>query len=432
MTIAGLALPELSAYHPPASSEGGLDPMGLAAISDRLAERLAPGVRARMQRIRFVTAMAVGATANETLTYETPKDEVSTPAICFEWLAIEGFVRRLAQQEIPQGVPGSQKARAVIKRGQRLSAATYLKGPAVFGFNGVYKPFAMDARIVNNEVEPGYRCADLTRAWEIDQGFVGFTDNVPGTEGARLRVQVRDQVRDALRQGRCTTNPSSWIFGLLAKSLHPERAAAHERHVLRSLVTSAEHEFRSELATLLVDIEDELTEAQALSAVRPRCSADLKRIVDAVNAYEQFAARVDATFRTLCSVSYSLGSQPITASTIASNELIARCARELPDRFKQAAEKMAAIGAESGLEQRLGEFTIPRSTAELFELLLEHHEAIQSAKLPNGKRPWFESVRNGWVVRRPYGTPNQPELGPWFVHPVRVAALRRFLRDTTT
>jgi hypothetical protein len=36
------------------------------------------------------------------------------------------------------------------------------------------------------------------------------------------------------------------------------------------------------------------------------------------------------------------------------------------------------------------------------------------------------------VVRGPYGVAEQPELGPWFVHPVRVAALRRFLADTNT
>src|SRR4051794_23464919 len=136
MTVAGLTLPELSEYDPPVAGEGSLDPMGLAAISDRLADRLVPGLRARMQRIRFVTAIAVGAMACETLIDEIPTDGISTPSICFEWLVIESFVRRLSAQQIPRGVPGSQKARGVVNRGQRLSAATYLKGPSVFGFNG--------------------------------------------------------------------------------------------------------------------------------------------------------------------------------------------------------------------------------------------------------------------------------------------------------
>ena len=50
MTLAGLTLPELSDYDPPIAGEGSIDPMGLAAISDRLADRLVPGLRARMMR----------------------------------------------------------------------------------------------------------------------------------------------------------------------------------------------------------------------------------------------------------------------------------------------------------------------------------------------------------------------------------------------
>ena len=95
MSLAGFTLPQQSAYDPPIEGEGSIDPMGLAALSDRLANRLVPGVRARMRRVRFVTAMAVGAIACETLADELPGDGISTPAICFEWLVIEALVRRV-------------------------------------------------------------------------------------------------------------------------------------------------------------------------------------------------------------------------------------------------------------------------------------------------------------------------------------------------
>jgi hypothetical protein len=432
MTLAGLALPELSAYDPPVEGEGSLDPMGLAAISDRLADRLVPGVRARMQRVRFVTAMAVGAMACETLADEVSADGISTPAICFEWLVIESLVRRLPPHDIPPGVPGSQKARGVVNRKQRLSAGTYLKGPSVFGFNGVYKPFAVDAHVVTSDLEPGPRCAELTRRWESEQAFAGFTDAVPGTDGGRLRAQLRDQVRDALRAGRCTTNPSSWLFGQLVTSLHPDQARPGERRLLRSLVTGGEHETRAELAGHLTGIEEDLSEAELLAAVRSSCSPALGHIVDAVAAYERLALRIDVAFRTLCAVSHSMGAQPLTAASVEKHEMIARCARELPDRYRRAAERMAAIGAEGELEERLGEFAIPRPVNELVEMLLEHHERVQASKPPQGKRPWFEPFRNGWVVRGPYGTADQPQLGARFVHPVRVAALHRFVKDTAT
>lgn len=92
-SIAGLTLPHLSAPDPEVAGEGSLDPLGLAAIADRLAEEIAPDVRARMHRIRFVAAIAVGAAACESLTDVLPADGVSTPALCFEWLLIEAADR---------------------------------------------------------------------------------------------------------------------------------------------------------------------------------------------------------------------------------------------------------------------------------------------------------------------------------------------------
>jgi hypothetical protein len=431
MSVAGLILPQFSAFDPPAAGEGSLDPMGLAAISDRLANVLVPGLRARMQRVRFVTATAVGALACETLADEFPADGVSTAAICFEWLVVEGFVRRLSPQQIPFGVPGSQKARVVVASGQRLSAATYLKGPAVFGFNGVYKPFAIDAGVVGPGFEPGLRCPDLVRAWESEQGFGGFADTVPRSDGARLRANIRDEIRAALRHGQCTTNPSGWLFGRLAAALHPDDAGPRERTTLRALVTDPSHETRAELAELVADLDIAgRTEAQTLNDIRPRCSATLGRIVDAVVAYERFAALLDAAFRTLCTVSYAMGTQPLTPKQVHKHEIIERCARELPDRFRVAADCMHAIGVDDGMEIRLNKFAIPWSPAELVEELMAHHEAVQAGKPPNGKRSWFDPLKEGWVVRAPYGSTTQPELGSRFVHPVRVDPLRRFLEDT--
>ena len=118
----GLTLPAVSAFDPPVAGEGSLDPMGLAGLSDRLAELLVPGLRARMRPVRFVTAIAVGALAAETLAEEPAADGVSSPAICFEWLVVEAFVRRIDRRELPLGIPGSFKAQTVLTRGQRLAA----------------------------------------------------------------------------------------------------------------------------------------------------------------------------------------------------------------------------------------------------------------------------------------------------------------------
>jgi hypothetical protein len=433
VTLAGLSLPRLSDYDPPAAGEGSIDPMGLAAISDRLADRLVPGLRARMQRVRFVTAMAVGALACEELADEGAADGVSTPAIAFEWLVIEALVRRLPARAMPWGVPGSQKARAVVTRSrhERLSAATYLKGPSVFGFNGVYKPFATDTGTVTDDLAPGPRAVELVRAWEADQAFTGFADAVPGSAGRRLRSRLTDAVRASLREGRCAVNPGGGLFGPVAEALRPDQIGPGERLALRGVVTLSHHPTRDELAWHLAGIDPAgLTEAEMLDAVRPSCSPALGAIVDAVVAYERFAALVDAGFRTLIAASYALGAQPLLPRHVDTHEMIVRCAEDLPGSYRLAAERMAAIGAEGGLEERLGVFAIRRSPAALVDALLEHHEQVQAVKPPMGKRPWFEPLRQGVVVRAPFATPDQPGLGSWFVHPVRVEALHRFLEDT--
>jgi hypothetical protein len=59
--------PFMTSYDPPGTSEGTLDPLGLYQIADQLAVQLVPAVRERMQRIRFFTAMAVGALVTEGL-----------------------------------------------------------------------------------------------------------------------------------------------------------------------------------------------------------------------------------------------------------------------------------------------------------------------------------------------------------------------------
>jgi hypothetical protein len=270
------------------------------------------------------------------------------------------------------------------------------------------------------------------REWERDNDAEGFTDDVPRSNGAALRRDIRAATTAALNTGRVTTKTGAWLFGRLAATLHPDHAHAAERRWLRSLLTSPEHEGRAELARLLTSPlrDSDLSEAGLLSAIRPRCSPALGSVVDAIVAYEHFAAVADACFRTLCSISYAQGTKPMTPSIAASHPTIRRAAKELPSLYSRAAESMVAIDAVGGVEQDLGDLGIGRSPAELVDIVMAHHEHVQSRKLPNGKRPWFEPLRDGWVVRPSYGTPDEPGLDGSFIHPVRVAALSRFLADT--
>lgn len=53
--------PILSAYEPEDRDEGSIDLLSLARTYERPADRIYPSITARMSRIRFLTAVAVGA-----------------------------------------------------------------------------------------------------------------------------------------------------------------------------------------------------------------------------------------------------------------------------------------------------------------------------------------------------------------------------------
>jgi hypothetical protein len=185
-----------------------------------------------------------------------------------------------------------------------------------------------------------------------------------------------------------------------------------KRAVLRSLVMQSEHESRDELAGLLAATAIEVgpNEAQLLAAVSSQASPPLTSLITAVVAYEELARLIEATFRTLCAVSYSLGARPMTPGDAQRHHVIERCATELPDRYRAALEALAAVGMEPELEERLGDFGLRRSAADLVELAMRHHEGVQEEKPPAGKRPWFEPVRNGWIVRGAHGARVAPDL----------------------
>ena len=153
-------LPRLSAYDPGAVGEGGLYPLGLAAVADRIADKLAPGVRARMSHPRFVTASAVGAIAYQALHDLTADEGKTTVDIVFEWMVVEAIVRYPGNGR-PEGLPGNQKASRAKAAGMRLSRRTYLSGPRVFGFTGVYRPLSRDARVLSLDDLPAQNALRL-------------------------------------------------------------------------------------------------------------------------------------------------------------------------------------------------------------------------------------------------------------------------------
>ena len=412
--------------------------MGLQAISDSLAGDLVPGITNRMSRPRFVTAIAAGALATESLLEEIAADGASTPSICFEWLLVEGFARsHEIKNNQPRAIPGIQKARSVVDRNQRLSLATYLKVPSVFGFTGVYKPFAIDSGIVDRDILPaGDSCFELVEAWEGSQNLRGFAAGVSGTDGGRLRARITDAVRTALREKRCSVPVRSDLFGILSRALNPDTAPKKERQYLRSLVMSLHFEQRTELAQLILPIASEIanrsiSEADAILEVEKSCSPELSLAIGRLVAFEQFSSRIDLGFRNLCMISAGR-TGPITPQDVSQDPFTRQCAKELPDLFRRAADVLGGSGIQDSFIESFSAFDARVSPSNLMELFLAHHRKIQENKPPSGKRSWFEEVGSGWEIRPGYDNHRQDVPINSFVHPIRISALARFLIDTET
>src|SRR5688572_27143563 len=158
------SFPFLTTYDPAGTSEGTLDPLGLYQIADQLAVKLVPGVRERMQRVRFLTAMAVGSVVTENLDDDQRVRDAS-PYLVWEWLLVEALIRQMADDEGVWGVPGTLVAKRALSQHGYLDARSYLKTPRIFGFHGVYKRLAIHLGLVNVHLGPGPSAERLVDAW---------------------------------------------------------------------------------------------------------------------------------------------------------------------------------------------------------------------------------------------------------------------------
>lgn len=423
-------LPRLSAYDPGAVGEGGLDPLGLASVADRIANLLAPGLRARMSSPRFVTATAVGAIAYQSL-HELTGDQGSTTVdIAFEWLVVESLVRYPGQGR-SEGLPGSQKATRAKAAGERLSRRNYLNGPRVFGFTGVYRPFSRDVGVLTDEDLPGENAARLVSAWERDLKLPGFVNGVSGTEGGKLRKAIADACQQSLTKNECSAPANGQLLQDLASSLALQGAELHERRLLRELIATGEHEIRNELARMLVDTPPAFgtSQRELAKALLPGASPSASRALRASIDYEDAATALDNVFRRfLAHASQQHGAQ-ISASLALESPGLAELApkiRALVSKALESAERVDPALREE-MQHGLELFDRGFEPAQFFDALVERHEQVQADKK---KLSWLDQINKKWVVRIPYRNQSIDLQDETWTHPMRLVTLAKFLADT--
>jgi hypothetical protein len=434
LAVAGVSLPFLTDLDPDESREGSLDPMGLAPLADRLADLIAPDVTARMSRVRFITAIAVGATVTAGMQDLIAADGVTPAYIAFEWHLVEALARqRDLQASATLGVPGIGKARSMLALGpgRHLDSHSYLKGPRVFGFTGVYKRLARALGIVTPEIVLLERGDTIARIWEQESGLEGFTEQRSGTAGGNLARSLVREVQRALFEGSVRLKPRSPVWGKLAAGLRPDRAGVRERTKMRAWLQDSEQPVRTELteriATERRHSTGDRSDADLLRAVAPHASPELAIRIGAIEAYERAAQLLYAGFQGLLYVSTGYGTAPVAVDRAGEHPLFERIALALPSALRQASEQLEPLGLSQILEETFATFDAIDSPTSLVDALLEHHVWVQRAK---GRLPWLAIDGLGFRVRRfDYRRTDEPAISDGYIHPYRARSLNSFLAD---
>lgn len=384
-----------------------------------------------MSHPRFVTVSAVGAIAYQALHELTADEGKTTVDIAFEWLVVEAIVRFPGNGR-PEGLPGNQKAARARAANMRLSRRTYLSGPRVFGFTGVYRPLSRDARVLSLDDMPAQNALRLVEAWEQDCKLEGYVDGVAGTAGGRLRKTIADACVRSLEKGECACAPTGQLLRDLSDSLAPREAKSTERGVLRDLLVASEHEIRDELAARLVEVppSEETTQRDLALSLLERASKPTQQALRAAIDYEDAATALDNTFRRFLAYTVQQHGSVITPAHALATPGLAALAPKIGDLVRQAVDSVAALGDDAfahEVEHGLAHFQGELSTQKFFDALIARHEEVQADRK---KLSWLDQLDGDWTVRSPYRNQTDELHDDVWTHPMRLVTLANLLART--
>jgi len=428
-----LHLPFLTEADPVASGEGSLDPLGLSPTSERLADEILPGFRARMSRPRFLTAMAVSAAVSNGIEELVGVDGVTPVSVVFEWLLVEAFVRK-ADRARTRFTPGIQKAQAATQSGEPISAKTYLKTPTVFGFHGVYKPLARRLRIIDDEMRLGDNGYALLKVWAEEQGLHGFVETYEvASMGSAFRKSLRAALEESLATGFCARQAGWSGWANIAAHLTPGAIGREESRYLRDLIAKEDEAHTSEIFELMRGFTGEASEQEIVEdSLMRHASRELGRDLLAIKSFEQAASLLEDAFAWMRYLSGRKRATPLSATDYASEPAVHDIAIRLPQTLRRAEDALSHTTTIT--QQRFAEvakyYENLNDGKSLFDAVLFHHSHVQKNKPPEGKRDWVERDGSGAIIVRPqYREPEEPVSRSWWGRPYRISTVQSFLSD---
>ena len=324
-------IPFLTAYDPPGTSEGTLDPLGLYQIADQLAVRLVPAVRERMQRVRFLTAMSLGALVTEGIDGDAEQPEAA-PFLVWEWLVVEAIIRTLGDDPQLRGVPGTLVTQQALAEYNYLDHRSYLKTPRIFGFNGVYKRLAIRLELVDVHLGQRTESERLVDAWARDAGYGGLMGCRP------LLAKWRQAVERSLATDPARTRPS-WRaedWAELAEATAPHRVKSREKRYLRDSLHATDDRALGALPTIWRLQSEFTSEDFAEEPLHKRLEEELPTytaLLHAIRAYESFCRGLHDGFDLMRSEAAAADARGFEIISIGQDDHFAASLQELDPRY---------------------------------------------------------------------------------------------------
>jgi hypothetical protein len=426
--------PFLTSYDPPGTSEGSLDPLGLYQIADQLATQLVPAVRERMQRVRFLTAMAVGALVCEGLD-DDPEQRDASPYLVWEWLVVQALIRGAGDEGGIWGVPGTLVARRALDQQGYLDARSYLKTPRIFGFHGVYKRLATHLGLVDVHLGPGPNAEALVDAWARDRGLGGI-DEARTTVLKAWSKAVARSLSEKPPRAKPGWDTQAWEE--LATAFAPRGCRAREKKWLRDALHATD-ERRLGALPILWQLQEEFDNEdyreEPLHDRLEEREPSYAPLLAAIRAYEAFARHVQDAFDVLKAEATGQDARGFLVSDIAGDRDFKKCVKGLDKRFEAAHRALGEVflanaPLQSLFHQRFVAFGEPMDAGSCAVVLCSHHEAVQRAKSADGKRPWFDKIGQDRIyIRQDYREARRDVLLDRYFHTYRGRPIRRFYQD---
>ena len=393
-------------------AEGSIDPLGLAPISTRLANRLVPGVVERHENPRYLTAMVVGnIVCSDFEPHVTAADGRSPSWQVYEWHAVVGLVQTAEQRDdfdAIRGLPGREKARTAMRLQVPVSASNYLKTPSVFGFHGVYRRLGEALGLID-EFGLASKGRELLDIWEKEQGLDGFA--LGRSTAGKQRNLLRRAVQVGMNQGEVVRSRHwpGWEF--FFDHLRPFAAGRAERDFLwRNLVTPS-----NGLRARILDFATSVTGQKLLASMRENgelsergfheqlyqaASSDLRSLLAAIDAYERFSRLVTDAFYD-CLAYGADANRPISISELADVESVKTASINISEVIDTALHRLEPYNEAAEFRDLFSSLSEPTDAHSWARALLDHHAATQRRKPPDGKAPWIESHGTDRIIVRP-------------------------------